>query len=529
MRILHNISALNAEKRLSLNNKNLSKSMEKLSSGLRINRAGDDAAGLAISEKMRAQIRGLEQAKQNVQDGISLAQTAEGGLANIHEQLHRARELTVQAANDTLTSKDREEIQKEIDQVKEGINNIANNTRFNGIHLLDGKKPPTFSGGANNRPSYNFENVLSLDVSTNGSFDLRTNEGYPGTINDDNKILIFGSGSNSRPALIIDNTSYDLKSNVSQSTVEENGVYKTVSTINNVEVTQTVKVVEDKYEFKYTIKNNNANDMDIGFNFHMDMMLGNDDAAPFVVDDTPIVNEEAFTGSSLPETFNVYNDSGNPDVKAGGIIKGTNIIEEPSELRIGRFSDVSDAINWTDTDQSVGDSGYALLWANRTVSGNSSFEVNTFYGLDVPPTIEDPTQGSTDEGPYDIFLQVGANSGSDFRVQLSDVRDSKLEIDGIAVDSHESAMNALEKIDEAIQKVSSERSKYGAYQNGLEHIHSNVANSAENLTSAESRIRDADMAKEMMNQTKSSILSQAAQAMLAQANQQPQGVLQLLR
>lgn len=529
MIIRHNLSALNTQRNVIENNRSSSKSMEKLATGLRINRAADEAAGLAISEKMRGQIRGLEQAQRNIHDGIFLTQTADEGLSGIHEQLQRARELTIKASNDTSTPKDREVIQEEIEQIKKGINDIANNTDFNGTKLLNGTMPSGYRRGSTTGTSYNFENALVLNVSSNGSFDLRTNEGYPGTVNDDNKVLIFGSGNNSRPALLIDNTSYELKTNVTQNTIEENGVFKTISTIDNVEVTQTVRIVEDKYEFKYTIKNNNLEDKDIGFYFHMDMMLGDDDAAPFVVNDTPLASEEAYSGTNLPETFNVYNDAGNLDVKAEGIIKGDAIIEVPSELRIGRYSDVADAINWTDSDETVGDSGYALLWSNRTIAGGSSFEVNTFYGLDVPPTIQDPTEALIEEGPYDILLQVGANSGDKFKVQLSDVRTSKLELDDIAVDPYERAMEALEKLDGAIEKVSSERSKYGAYNNRLEHIELNVANSALNLTAAESRIRDVDMAREIMEFTKNNILSQAAQAMMAQANQQPQAVLQLLR
>nr|WP_269748826.1 flagellin [Lysinibacillus timonensis] len=529
MRVRHNISALNTNNKLQQNNKTMSKSLERLSSGLRINSAADDAAGLSISEKMRGQIRGLEQAEHNIQDGISLVQTAESGLFDIHEQLHRARELTVQASNDTLTTKDREVIQKEIDEIKAGINDIANHTHFNNIKLLNGEKPPIGGiQGGNGRPGYNFENALSLNVDTIGSFALSTDLGYPGTEDDNNQILIYGSGSNSRPQLIIDNVSYDIKNFVSQNTVNDNGTFKTIYDINNVEVTQTVKIVNDKFEFRYNITNNSSEDRNIGFYFHMDTMLGNDDTAPFRVNGTDLTTEEGFSGSSLPDTFEVYNDSGNPDIKVMGVLKGPDILEEPSELRVGRYSDVSNALGWTDTNDSVGDSGYGLLWSNRTIVANSSFEVNTFYGMGVPPTIEDPTNIATEEGPYDISLQVGANSGNNFIVGLSDVRAAKLDIDDVEVDPIERAIEALEKIDGAIQKVSSERTKYGAYQNGLENTYANVTNTSLNLTASESRIRDVDMAKEMMKQTKDSILTQAAQAMLAQANQQPQSVLQLI-
>ncbi|MCA1061376.1 flagellin Hag [Rossellomorea aquimaris] len=299
MRINHNIAALNTYRQLNSASTAQGKSMEKLSSGLRINRAGDDAAGLAISEKMRGQIRGLDQASRNAQDGISLIQTAEGALNETHDILQRMRELGVQASNDTNTATDRGELQKELDQLVDEIDRIAGTTEFNTQNLL-GK--------------------------TNAS--------------------------------------------------------------------------------------------------------GN------------------FTGSGQAFTFH-----------------------------IGANQDQNLTLNINSMDSArMGGSGSTIQSLKTTTSGSGSGAV-TIGGL---------------------LTQSGANA-------------------------------AITSINNAIETVSAERSKLGAHQNRLEHTINNLNTSSENLTAAESRIRDVDMAKEMMNQTKNSILSQAAQAMLAQANQQPQGVLQLLR
>jgi flagellin len=494
MNIVHNLAALNANRQLDINNKSVSKSMEKLSSGLRITKAADDAAGLAISEKMKAQIRGLEQASRNIQDGVSLVQTAEGGLADIHDQIQRARELTIQAASDTLAPSDRSAIQEEIDQIKKGINHIANNTEFNEISLLNGSNPRSgaVNGGVNS--SYNYEGVLSLNVAADGKLDLRTNEGYPTTELDNGKILIYGSGSTSYPQVLINGGTHQLHNNVSQSTTMQNGEFQTVYLVDNVEVTQTARIVEDKYEFSYKIENKSSESKSVGFYFHMDTMLDNDDRAPFMVNNQPVHEEQSYSGATLPEDFIVYNNTGNPDLQVHAVIKGNQIIESPDEFRIGHYSDVGNPLGWTDTNESVGDSGYALKWSERTIPANGSFEVNTFYGLAVPPTVTDPGELNDNEGPYDIIIQTGANAGNNMKIQLSDVRTSSLEIEDIVIDPYARAMEALEKLDSAMQKVSSERSKYGAYQNGLEHALNNVLNSGENLTAAESRIRDVDYA-----------------------------------
>jgi flagellin len=333
MRINHNIAALNTYRQLNSASTAQSKSMEKLSSGLRINRAGDDAAGLAISEKMRGQIRGLDQASRNAQDGISLIQTTEGALNETHSILQRMRELAVQSANDTNTDTDRTELQKEVNELSAEITRIGNNTEFNTKKLLDGDFSGTFHIGANEGQN--------LSISVN---DMRSDALQVGTA--------YTAGSS-----------------------------------------------------------------------------------------TTLIGED---GSTVVAT-------------------------------------------WKDAGTGVATAGYYAGAGSSTTAADLKLAADSAL-----------TQGT--KGAF-----------------------------GINISSQGSADTAITTINEAIETVSAERSKLGATQNRLEHTINNLGTSSENLTAAESRVRDVDMAKEMMEQTKNSILSQAAQAMLAQANQQPQGVLQLLR
>jgi len=327
MRINHNISAINTYRQMGVNQSAQSKNMEKLSSGLKINRAGDDAAGLAISEKMRAQIKGLDMATKNAQDGISLIQTAEGALNETHSILQRMRELAVQSANDTNTDEDRAELQKEVDQLAQEITRISEDTEFNTKTLLDGT-------------------VGEL------TFHIGSNEGQNLTI------AIGDMGSEA---------------------LNVQGVTGTVS------------------------------------------------------------------GNGATLTF-----------------------------------DGTETATWKDADDAAG-----------TVAG--------YYDAD------------------ELILAADE--------KLADGEVFK----GIDISSQTSADSAITVINAAIETVSAQRSNLGAVQNRLEHTINNLGASSENLTAAESRIRDVDMAKEMMEMTKNNILQQAAQSMLAQANQQPQGVLQLLQ
>ncbi|WP_203363288.1 flagellin [Bacillus sp. REN10] len=375
MRINHNIAALNTHRQLNSASNAQSKSMEKLSSGLRINRAGDDAAGLAISEKMRGQIRGLDMASKNAQDGISLIQTAEGALNETHSILQRVRELAVQSANDTNTDTDRAELQKEVDQLVEEIDRIANTTEFNTKKLLNG-------------------NLSGVNA-----------EAESATFNEVSDKAIFTGVA-------------------STGTIGENNTYN-------------VKITSATTGGVYTLS----------------------------VTDAKGVSSTVTTSG-------------------GGTV-------------------------------TIGDAAVTI----GALSTGSIGEEATFTTRKAVTDLDDAS----------LTYQIGANSSQTMKVAIEDMSSTALNINGIDVSSSGAAEASISAVNKAIEDVSAQRSKLGAFQNRLEHTINNLGTSSENLTAAESRVRDVDMAKEMMESTKNGILAQAAQAMLAQANQQPQGVLQLLR
>ena len=429
MRIQHNLSAINSLNKLNRNYRKTATSIEKLSSGLRINKTADDAAGLSISQRMRARIRGLEQAERNIQDGISLVQTAESGLAEIQNpNLQRLRELALQAANGTLTSDDRLRIQEEIDQIKNTINDIANNTHFNGIHLLNVSDTPP-SG----LTVVNLANAVSITIFEQSGI----------------------------------NTIYEETFSIADLV---NGVYWSTPA--------PPPQSSEPYHFSVDLGTNTFKTRAETWGF------GNNITA---------VRVNGLTGYLETEVYATKLVS----------YSGTPYVGVPPENILG--NDLSDSPNFSDG---------GGVWTEIVVQ----FEATI-----------DPNSTTLPNQSVDVILQVGPDASDTYKIKLTDARTTALGIDDIAVDPPEKAIEAIGKIDDAINKVSAERSKFGSYQNALEHIHNNASNYRVNLAAAESRITDADMAKEMMELTKSQILSQASQAMLAQAIHTPETVITLLR
>ncbi len=404
MIINHNISALNANRQLGANQGAVQNSLEKLSSGLRINKAGDDAAGLAISEKMRGQIRGLEMASKNAQDGISLIQTAEGALNETHSILQRMRELAVQSANDTNTDADRAELQKEANQLAEELTRIADNTEFNTQNLLGGDFKATFHIGANESQK------LGIDIADMGAKAL----GVEGELKEETDATV-KIGDQEIQNLTV------LKNGDAVVAVEIEGSYYKLSDL---------EVVTGSF-------------------------VVNSEATEFERD-----KDKDYTPGPGTETID------------GEEFEGTVLRDENNEI-------VAVEID------------------------------NKFYAID-DVSYNEASLGAKDDA-VPVELKGGQVYGS------------------VDISTQSGADKAISTFQSAIDTVSAERSKLGAVQNRLEHTINNLGASAENLTAAESRIRDVDMAKEMMEFTKNNILSQAAQSMLAQANQMPQGVLQLLQ
>lgn len=454
MIINHNLSALNTYRQYSINNEATSKSLEKLSSGLRINSAADDAAGLAISEKMRSQIRGLDQASSNAQDAISLVQTAEGALNETENILQRMRELSVQSANDTATDDDRAEMQKEVEQLKSEIDRISTDTEFNTKKLLDG------SVGYKIANTSNAANISNLTVTDSKYID--------GTY-----------------TVTIANKNVGLDSDFTAASGIDSG---------DVTVGSSANLKAGSYTLEVS---------------------GATDSATFILKDS--------NGTVVGQVNSVDSTS---DVVINGSDSNPLITIKGGEYN-GSSGTVSFGINITADVTITGGNADGKTHTGVAADSNSRMSVDGFE-FDVAGDIADGTRVDTitDNG---LVFHIGANQGQTTKLNISEMDTEALNVDDIDISTQAGAETAITALDSAISAVSSERSKLGAIQNRLEHTINNLGTSSENLTAAESRIRDVDMAEEMMNYQKTSVLQQAAQAMLAQANQQPQGVLKLLQ
>lgn len=489
MRIQHNLNAMNSLRQLGANNTNTGKNLEKLSSGYRINRAGDDAAGLAISEKMRGQIRGLEQAQQNAEDGISLIQTAEGGLNETHAILQRMREIAVQSSNGTYQNEvDRENLNKEVEALKSEIDRIASSTHFNKINLLDGSLtgPKGFGAGVTNvamaaaGPTTNLNGAgeISITKKEDGSFDLelKVNNSSIGKVNVASAAaagdITFGAGANAV-------------------TVSHGGgaTLKDGSSIVGLEF-KAGKAAVAQVDAEFTVG-------------AMTTGLTNTGAT--------MTTTSTVTGTITADFVSTGTDT--YDVTVGGQLFSIDASGGPASFTYeGLTFEVADGA-------AISDGSYTL----GTVSQEYAPAIAAKNGSVSTADVRTSTGG--------LVFQIGANGSTDQQVSLKvgNMSSDGLGIQGISVLKQNNANDAIAAIDDAINTVSGTRADLGALQNRLEHTVNNLGVTNENLTAAESRIRDVDMAKEMMEYTKNNILTQAAQAMLAQANQQPQGVLQLLQ
>ncbi len=710
MVVQHNMSAMNANRMLGITTNSLSKSTEKLSSGYRINRAADDAAGLAISEKMRGQIRGLNKASSNAQDGISMIQTAEGALTETHSILQRMRELAVQASNDTTTDDDRTQIQNEIDQLTQEVDRIANTTEFNTKKLLDGSKKGGVSEKAGSiKTDSSFKNsYVSASVTTDGSAKSGTTDVIRIEINTDftdgqstkgtqkvsdsmidmiNKIVtdakqgvkldgVLQEGNNGQSTVTGDyastkSTAENVKSaaddaktqlaklqsaaNNSAMAVESNNssIEKTVDNIlkiaNDTKTTSGETILKDgvtKEDLTKAILNY-KNAMVADGKHTADAADGTSDnitAAKKALTDL-FTTSTAKSGGSLTaatpdvaaSTMKSDNDAANAvaastaaaitggtttlDTIAKDIIgkldtyvanmAGVEIVNNVNNAKVDQMQEVSNILdnaelstaivdykdaltkqsnvngNANSTDkakaeaQAKVDSAKAALdklntssspisvtdlfggsdASNFTIASkvddnnNLTINIKNKSGDDTVITIENANQLKSGDtltitsqamveseqapaGKEALRLQIGANSGQEMYLGINSMKASDLNIvqtkegkegDSLDVTKQSSAAMAINAYDMAIQKVSTERSKMGAVQNRLEHTIQNLDTAAENTQTAESRIRDTDMAEEMVNYSSSNILSQAGQSMLAQAKNSTQGILSLLQ
>ena len=553
MIINHNIAALNTYRQLTSVNNATGKSLEKLSAGLRINKAADDAAGLAISEKMRGQIRGLEQAQRNAQDGISLIQTAEGALNETHSILQRMRELANQSANGTNTDIDRQALQDEIAQLTAEIDRIGESTEFNTIKLLNGNLQSTGAVAGENQivgsevlkqtnasvtatSGFAIADYSGIDLSASPT-DTITVDGVEITVDWTNKLTetekaLIDANYSGVGNSMTDSQKEDIKAAlervINESIDEYNAANPNSASVNHINIYENAG---NNLVIESTVAGENSK---IAFAGTQTSVLGNyftTGTAASVNGDNQITTAVA-NADTL--TFQINGIQMQTSDFATGYDAGASADTVAADIQAMLNAAISGYNSGAGL--SSGDEGFienVIVDAKdgrfyiTSASGDISFVEQEGF-----TTVEDLglTQAQTESASQGaLSFHIGANRGQTMGVSINDMRTTSLGINSIDISSAPNASIALDKLDSAIEKVSTERSKLGAVQNRLEHTINNLSTASENLTAAESRIRDVDMASEMMEFTKKNIISQAATSMLAQANQQPQQILQLLR
>ncbi len=548
MRINSNISSINTYRSYRMNNLQSQKSLNKLSSGLRINSAADDAAGLSISEKMRGQIRGLNRSSSNIQDGISLIQVADGALNEVHSLLQRGRELSIQAANDTLTDSDKKMVQEEVSQIMSEIDRIANHTEFNTVKLLNAPQSST----ADNQI------ITALKSALLAQSEARILAQYG----------LAGDGKDLQ--IVLEQTPQAYLAAVSYS-ADASG--KAINQKLHIDVSDftpatlpnggTAPMYNDRiiaHEMVHAI-------MGRTMNFHALPSWFKEGTAEFIHGADERLYADSAGGTNFAAVVNELSswEGTSIDYSAGyGAVRymhdqikaksGDGIKDIMSYLSTNQTSTLDDALANASSGAFTGLSDFTTKFATNGAAfmaamnltnpdtgaiggadadGGAALTAESVVG-DAVNLTDDPLSGFAEIWPSlpspfssNLQIQAGANTGNILSISLTDTRSATLGLSSIdVVDQASSAINSFES---AINSVSHIRANFGALQNRLEHAFAITENSSENLTASESRIRDADMAKEMSTFTRNNILSQAASAMLAQANQQPQSVLQLLQ
>lgn len=592
--VAHNLLAQFTDRQLNITNKNKEKSTERLSSGYRISRAADDAAGLQISEKMRWQIRGLNKASNNIQDGGALLQVADGALSEVHDMLHRLNELVIQAANDTNTAGDRQDIQKEINALTEEIDRIGNDTEFNtrkifgggmtdvldengepvrlcDIPITDFRLPQITNANLTDGPVYEgSRNYLNLGV--------ELTEGYSDARFD----LIYGRGGTSHSSVKVE---YKDDNGNMVTVIKYLDDLEIISEINNslgyyrtykltdgngldVDIMQDISIrphtgTSQDYNFAYNYQNRSNMDIDISFMFNADSAYNNNDHV-----------EGYYIGGQSVDNFCVYTKNADYLAQSSSYIYGMDAFNGGNSFSIVDVDDALpfsvklawmgleletvsignwryDTYDWGYYDNLPGNLGgntdgsdlaFSLIFkgvlngANANMNGTAGLAFFT-YGFTqtstdsnlagVPITYNQTPKVHTDV--LDLWIQSGATNQNGMFISIGEMNAGTLGLRGLNATTFARAQSAIGFVQSAIKIVSDQRSMIGAQQNRLEHAMTVDDNTSENTQAAESRLRDADMAEEMVNYARHSILQQAGQSMLAQANQIPNGIIQLLQ
>ena len=490
MVVQHNMQAMNANRMLNITTSSQSKATEKLSSGYKINRAADDAAGLSISEKMRKQIKGLDQASTNAQDGISAVQTAEGALTEVHSMLQRMNELATQAANGTNSESDRQAIQNEIAQLTTEIDRVAETTKFNETYLLKGNGKTTTNvisakdaGIIGSLTGVGTgTGVFKMDALKFGSTITIGSKGYTiaTTISDIREAITSGKFVSSKPG-----TGSIIQINGTEYTIAKDKT--SVDTAENVLLaTQIASLVKDG--------------------------------------DKVIVGTQTMVAMTENATTGKVDGVGDNDASVISAKKAYSLIADELRKASSIGTDAGHEAKVTKTTATVGGTGTVNAnWKTGTQYANDNTQI-TFI-------ISEGTVQSTQGLQMGLHVGADADETNKITFTIDSMTAAGLGVKGLnLVDTTGAkATYAIDTIAEAISKVSAQRSSLGAIQNRLEHTINNLDNVVENTTSAESQIRDTDMAEEMVEYSKNNILAQAGQSMLAQANQATQGVMSLLQ
>ena len=561
MVVQHNMSALNANRMMNITTSSVSKSTEKLSSGYRINRAADDAAGLSISEKMRSQIRGLSQASTNAQDGISLIQTAEGALNESHSILQRMSELSVQAANGTETDDDREAVNNEIKQLQDELTRISDTTEFNTMKLLDGSLD---EGSSSIDYKSSQAGAFTTVDGKAGSYeaaafqDLKGLDGKDG----DDKVsykLAYTDGDGNAKEITIDFTFVRDETDAAAKTPTGKGYlvaadgtrYTTakgaaadgivakelndaiLSELKKTDLADTFKISSTANKLTFEAKTTGTKEPVITHAAVGSTKDGVTQAdavtaitATSATDDTLVLNaasQAAYTGASTENIEdNIFEVGGKKFLfaTAAGIEKMDK--KAYSDVTIVETAGAAPAAEEAAKMANLitQKTGLKTLVSDNAANAAAGTAAGTFIAI----------KASASEGKG-MTLQIGANEGQTMDFTIKNMSAKALGVDGNNIDlsTQDSAKKATTTIDSAVKLISAQRSQLGAVQNRLEHTINNLDTAAENTQTAESRIRDTDMAKEMVEYSKNNILLQAGQSMLAQANQSNQGVLSLLQ
>ena len=500
MVVQHNLTAMNSNRMLGLTTKAQAKSTEKLSSGYKINRAADDAAGLAISEKMRKQIRGLTQASANAQDGISAVQTAEGALTEVHDMLQRMNELAVKAANGTNSPSDRDAIQQEIDQLTTEIDRVAETTKFNETYLLkgDANKPRetsyaygNFETATDGTATFTKDGVSGIEI----EFEAKTASGENMDAQNDLLKALRDAGISVTATSVYDADAEDAGTTGYSVSLNGEAAQKF-----DVVMTEDTDATGAAGKATFTVATKDG--LEIGtftVKGYKNLATENQDTV-----NTVVFNASKITASKSTDGTAAYYDANGNKVSTNDLDNYFTTSYTGKAATTGTVFALADAAKVYDA---VGN--LTKLNAKEVISARDVI------------------------GTLDLSLHVGADATSNNKITMNikDMNAKGLGINGLRMDGEDdaNALDAINKIKAAITRVSAQRSELGAIQNRLEHTISNLDNIVENTTSAESSIRDTDMASEMVRYSNNNILAQAGQSMLAQANQANQGVLSLLQ